>query len=173
MAFTLYDMVVPNFIQTLGAMQGVLAKGRAHAEKLTQDPNDYVGARLIENMLPLAFQVYSVAHHSIGAIDGVKAGVFTPDGPKDRMDYAGLEKMIADALSSVKALSQDEVNALVGKDVMFKFGEMQMPYVAEGFLQSFSIPNFYFHASTTYDVLRAQGVPLGKRDFMGAPRLKG
>jgi uncharacterized protein len=64
------------------------------------------------------------------------------------------------------------VNALEGKDVTFKVRDMTMPFTAEDFLLSFSLPNFYFHATTAYDILRLKGVPLGKRDFMGRMRLK-
>ena len=66
----------------------------------------------------------------------------------------------------------DEVNGLEGRDMVFQIGERKMPFVAEGFLLSFSLPNFFFHATTTYDILRSKGVKLGKRDFMGALRLK-
>jgi hypothetical protein len=59
-----------------------------------------------------------------------------------------------------------------GKDVVFEIGGRKMPFTAEGFLMSFSLPNFYFHAATAYDILRMKGVPLGKRDFMGQMRMK-
>ena len=64
------------------------------------------------------------------------------------------------------------MNALEGKDVTFQMRNFKMPFTAENFLMSFSLPNFYFHASTAYDILRSKGVPLGKRDFMGAMRMK-
>jgi hypothetical protein len=64
------------------------------------------------------------------------------------------------------------VNTLEGKDVVFEVRDMKLPFTAEGFLLSFSLPNFYFHATTAYDILRTKGVPLGKRDFLGKMRLK-
>ena len=70
-------------------------------------------------------------------------------------------------------MTPDEINALEGKDVLFQFGDMKMPFTAEGFLLSFSVPNLHFHATTAYDILRMKGVPLGKRDYMGRPRMKG
>lgn len=125
-------------------------------------------------MLPLSFQVSSIAHHSIGAIEAVQSGVFkATGGPAMPETYAGLIKIVADAEAALKALTPDAVNALAGKDVTFEFGPNKMPFTAEGFLLSFSLPNFYFHASTAYDVLRANGVPLGKRYFLGALKLKG
>jgi hypothetical protein len=69
-------------------------------------------------------------------------------------------------------LKPDAVNALVGRDVAFQFGDRKLPFTAEEFLMSFSLPNFFFHATTAYDILRHKGVPLGKRDFMGRLRIK-
>jgi hypothetical protein len=94
-------------------------------------------------------------------------------GPSMAETYAELQKTIADTQAALRALTPEEVDALAGKDVTFEFGAMKMPFTAEGFLLSFSLPNFYFHASTAYDVLRANGVPLGKRYFLGALKMKG
>ncbi|MGN6451795.1 MAG: DUF1993 family protein, partial [Steroidobacteraceae bacterium] len=74
-----------------------------------------------------------------------------------------------DALQEV---TPAEVNALEGRDVVFQLRDFKMPFTAKGFLLSFSLPNFYFHASTAYDILRWRGVRIGKRDFMGRLRLK-
>ena len=65
------------------------------------------------------------------------------------------------------------MNALEGGEVVFQIQDFKMPFTAEGFLMSFSLPNFYFHATTAYDILRSKGVPLGKRDYMGQMRMKG
>jgi hypothetical protein len=113
-----------------------------------------------------------VKHHSIGAIEGVSKGVFTPPPELPPLDYAGLQKVVADARAALEKLAPAEVNALEGKDVVFQFRDFKMPFTAEGFLTSFSLPNFYFHATTAYDILRTKGVPLGKRDFMGKLRMK-
>jgi len=72
----------------------------------------------------------------------------------------------------LSALTPEAVNALGGKDVTFALGERKLPFTAEGFLMSFSLPNFFFHATTAYDILRHKGAPLGKRDFMGRLKLK-
>ncbi len=80
--------------------------------------------------------------------------------------------MVADASSALTALKPEAVNALAGRDVAFQFGERKLPFTAEEFLMSFSLPNFFFHATTAYDILRHNGVPLGKRDFMGKLRIK-
>lgn len=172
MAISLYDATVAGFIQTITAVIGVLDRGLSHCTENGSDPDALVEARLFSDMAPLRFQVVSVVHHSIGAIDGVKSGVFKPPSDQRPHDYAGLQKLVVDAQSVLKAISADEVNALQGKDVIFAFRDFKMPFDAENFLLSFSLPNFYFHATTAYDILRSQGVPLGKRDYMGPLRLK-
>jgi hypothetical protein len=172
MAISLYDLTVPSFQQTIGAIAGVLDKGAAHCAATGSDANALVGERLAGDMLPFAFQVWSVEHHSVGAINGCKAGQFAPPRAMPEMSYADLQEVVADAQAALGKLTPDEVNALEGKDVLFAIGDFKMPFTAENFLMSFSMPNFYFHATTTYDILRSRGVKLGKRDFMGKMRLK-
>ena len=172
MAITLYDLSVGCFLQTLGAVEGFLAKGLAHAKEKNIDPNEIVETRLFSDMLPFRFQIVSVAHHSRGAMEAVQKGVFSPDMGKPDLKYADLQKMVADATSALTALKPDDVNALAGRDVAFQMRDNKLPFTAEEFLMSFSLPNFFFHATTAYDILRNKGVPLGKRDFMGKLRIK-
>jgi len=172
MATSLYDLSVASYLQTVAAIGGVLERGAKHCAEAGTDPNALTGVRLFDDMAPLTFQIVSVAHHSVGALEGVRSGVFKPPGPMPAMSYADLQKTIADAEAALKALTPDEVNAWEGKDVAFQFGEMKIPFTAEGFILSFSLPNFYFHSTTAYDILRMKGVPLGKRNFMGALRMK-
>ena len=88
------------------------------------------------------------------------------------MIMPGSRGLVADTQKALSALTPEAVNGLAGRDVAFHLGERQLPFTAEGFLMSFSLPNFYFHATTAYDILRTHGVPLGKRDFMGRLNLK-
>lgn len=171
MAITLYDISVANYLQTLTAVAGFLEKGRAWMVENGHDLEQLVETRLAGDMLPFRFQVVSVCHHSRGAIAGAKAGVFTPPGPSDA-SYAGLQALVNEAIAELKALSADEVNALGGRDMAFQLGERKLPFTVENFILSFSLPNFHFHAATAYDILRQKGVPLGKRDYLGAMRMK-
>jgi hypothetical protein len=171
MAISLYDVSVTSFRQVLGGVSGFLERGLAHCQDNGVDPESIVETRLYQDMLPFRFQIVSVAHHSKGALEGAKAGVFKPPGMLD-LDYAGLQGLVAEAQAALTALSPDEVNALEGRDMVFQLGERQMPFTVENFLMSFSLPNLHFHATTAYDILRSKGVPLGKRDYMGRLRLK-
>lgn len=172
MALALYDVSVVPFLQTLGGVQGFLERGLSHCQDNNIDPATIVDTRVASDMLPFWFQVAAVAHHSKGAIEGVKAGVFSPPTDRPPFTYADLQAKVADAIAYLKALDPAEINALEGGDMVFLFGERKLPFTAEGFLLSFSMPNLHFHASTAYGILRAKGVPLGKRDYMGALQLK-
>ncbi|NOT39831.1 MAG: DUF1993 domain-containing protein [Alphaproteobacteria bacterium] len=172
MSVSLYDLSVASYLQQLAGVAGFLEKGSKHCGEINIDPNALVETRLHADMLPLQFQIQSVTHHSIGAIEGVRQGVFSPPPPIPAQDYKGLQKMVADAREALTKLTPAEVNGLAGRDVIFQLRDFKLPFTAEGFLMSFSLPNFYFHATTAYDILRMKGVPLGKRDFTGPFRMK-
>ena len=173
MAISLYDATVAAWLQIARAMAGCLDKGLAHCREKGVDPEELTQARLYTDMMPLAFQIELVNHHSLPAIQGCKTGLFKPPPLTfATLNYAGLQTMIADTIAGLAAITPGEVNALEGRDVTFVAGERTMHYGMEDFLLSFSLPNFYFHATTAYDILRAKGVAVGKRDFLGATRLK-
>jgi hypothetical protein len=171
MPIDLYDATVASYLQILGATEGFLQKGLGHFQETGVDPAEIVETRLYPDMAPFRFQVNQIVRHSLGAIEGVRKGVFEPDGGPE-VDYAGLQKEISAARAALEGVSREEVEGFVGRDMAFQFREMKIPYTAENFLLSFSLPNFYFHATVAYGILRHKGVPVGKRDFMGKPRIK-
>ena len=171
MALSLYDITVPSYEQTLAASEGVLEKGLSFCQEQGVEPSELLAERLHPEMLPLHFQIVSIAHHSLGALKGVQTGSFTPP-PQLDLDYGGLQRLLADARSGLAEFTPDVVNAFQGGDLEFRVGDVSLPFVAEDFLLSFSKPNFYFHATTAYDILRTKGVVLGKRDFLGGMKLK-
>jgi hypothetical protein len=169
MAISLYEATIERFLQNLEGAAGVLKKGREHFTAAGTDLAEIADARLWDDMLPLSFQVVSIGHHSLGAIEGVKRGVFSPP-PRAQHSYDDLEKIIADTKAGLSALSPADVEALADQPMMFKAGERELHFDGASFLLSFSLPNFYFHATTAYDILRSRGAPLGKRDYIGKPR---
>jgi hypothetical protein len=172
MAISLYDMSVASYLQTLGGVIGFLDRGLSHFEETNVDPDAIMEERLFPDMFTFRFQLQSVRHHSLGAIEGVKAGVFSGPPAIPAHDYKTMRGLIVEARDALQAMQPVEINALEGKDVTFKSPTFDMPFVAQNFLLSLSLPNFYFHATTAYDILRTKGVPLGKRDFMGQMRMK-
>ena len=123
-------------------------------------------------MLPFAYQVKATAIHSLGAIEGVRRGVFSPDMTPLPESFAALKARIADTRAALEVIEPAEIDGFVGRDMRFAAGERRLDFTAENFLLSFSQPNFYFHAATTYDILRWKGVRIGKRDFTGRLRTK-
>ncbi len=171
MSISLYDAVVGTYQQIIPALEGVLEKGKAHCEEQGIALDDVVESKLIGDMLPFRFQVVSVAHHSMNALKGAQEGLFGPPKMANE-DYGQLQQLLSEARESISAYSADDVNALVGKEMEFRMGSLSMPFTAENFLLSFSLPNFYFHAATAYDLLRQKGVQIGKQDFLGRVRVK-
>jgi len=154
MATSLYDLSVGSYLQLVSAVAGFLDKGASHCSSAGIPLDGVVSTRLYEDMLPFHFQV----------------GEFGPPSHPET-DYAGLQKLIGGTLEELKAVNADELNKLAGGKVIFKLGSNEIPFTAENFVLSFSLPNLYFHAATAYDILRMKGVPLGKRDFLGKLRM--
>ncbi|MEO8723556.1 MAG: DUF1993 domain-containing protein [Sphingobium sp.] len=172
MAFSLYDVTVPGYIQMLNATRGLIGKAEAFCAEKNMPEADLLNARLAEDMLPLSWQIKWVSTHSIGAIEGVRQGAFSPDRSPPAETLAAFRTQIDASLAALEAVTPDELESYIGKDVLFTAGELRMDFTAENFLLSFSQPNLYFHAATAYDILRHLGLQIGKRDFMGRPRIK-
>ena len=172
MTFSLYAATIPSYRQILEVVAGLLDKAQVFCAEKGITPHEIIQARLAADMLPFAYQVKSTAVHSLGAIESVRKGVFSPDMTPPPETFEALNARIAAALAALEAIEAAEVDAFVGRDMRFAFGERHIDFTAENFLLSFSQPNFYFHATTAYDILRWKGVPIGKRDFIGKLRKK-
>jgi hypothetical protein len=172
MAFSLYAATIPSYQQILGAVSGLLATAEAFCSEKSIAHEQIIQARLAEDMQPFAYQVKSTAVHSLGAIEGVRRGVFSPDMTTPPETFTALKARIAETLAALEVIQPAEVDAFVGRDMRFASGDRRLDFTAENFLLSFSQPNFYFHATTTYDILRWKGVRIGKRNFVGKLRLR-
>ena len=172
MPFSFYDAVVPTNLQILAAIDGLVTKAEAFCAEHGRTETDLIDARLAPDMLPFGYQVKCCVTHSVGGIEGAKAGSFSPDMGAWPTDFAGLHALLQGAIASLNSIDRDAFEALADVDTQFAFGETRMPFTGANFLLSFSQPNFFFHATTAYAILRAQGVKLGKRNFLGMPRIK-
>ena len=167
MTISFHESSVGTYQQLLGAVTGLLDKGVTFAAENGIDPQDFVMARLHEDMMPLHFQVVSVCHHSLGALTGMREGRFSPPSFDLDKSYSQLQEMVVEAQQGVAAVSEADAAALADASMVFVLGEQELPFTNKSFLLSFSLPNFYFHVTTVYDILRMKGVPLNKRDFLG------
>ena len=172
MSISLYDVSITSYLQTLGGLVGLLDKAQAHFAADGTDLADVVETRLAPDMKPFRFQIRSVAHHSVGALEGLRSGTFAPPGPAPAYTYAELQTLLVETRATLEAVSAEEVDALASRTVIFTAGDLRLPFTAANFILSFSLPNFHFHAATAYDLLRLRGVPLEKRDYLGKLRFE-
>jgi uncharacterized protein len=172
MALSLYAVTIPSYQQILGSVSGLIDSAESFCREKGIAATELIHARLIDDMLPFAYQVKSTAVHSIGAIEGVRRGSFSPDMTPPPETFAALKAKVTEALAALAEVKPEEVESFIGRDMRFSLGERHIDFTAENFLLSFSQPNFYFHATTAYDILRAKGVAIGKRNFMGKLRTK-
>ena len=171
MSHRLSETVITTYQQIIPAVLGYLEKGRAHYETIGEDINEAVNLRLAEDMQPLHFQMVSVVHHSMNALTSVETGNAGPPDFSLAFNYADLTAHVQSALDAVNTADLDALDARAAESVTFRMGSREMPFTAANYLLSFSLPNFYFHASTGYDLLRLKGVKLGKMDFLGKMRM--
>ena len=172
MPLSLHAAYVPNALQMLGTARHLVDTAETWCADNDVPEAEIIGARIIEDMLPWSYQVKCVAEHTQGAIDGLRAGVYSPDLNPPPITFDALREKLSGAREAMKALSEEEMEEFMGRPMRFEFRDRRMDFDAEDFLLSFSQPNFYFHCATAYDILRMKGVPVGKGDFMGRVRIK-
>ncbi|AKM09218.1 DUF1993 domain-containing protein [Croceicoccus naphthovorans] len=171
MPISLHAAFVPSCLQLIAATGTLIDKAAAACAEQGKDFSSVADARLAPDMFDFCYQVKSMRVHSIGAIEGVRAGTFSPDLSEAPRDADGLKQVLDDARQKLEAVTVEEMESFVGAPAEFRFKDFVMPFKAEDFLLSFSQPNFYFHATTAYDLVRAQGIAIGKRDYLGTPRM--
>ncbi|MDP2332227.1 MAG: DUF1993 domain-containing protein [Reyranella sp.] len=183
---SLYDLSVPTFLQTVRAVGGFLDRAATHCAETGADPDDFVNARLFDDMAPFHFQIEAAWHHAVWGIEALKTGAFAPPALVGPVPFADLQATIGKAETALEAFTPDEVNSWAGKALNITlhrpldendrswrpWAPRQHAFTPETFLLSFSLPNFHFHAVTAYDILRSRGVPLGKRDYEGKLRTR-
>lgn len=166
MALSLYDISVPVFLRGLGQLSHVLDKGLAHAEAAGIDPASLVEARLAPDMFTLAGQVQ-------GASDAAKlgaarlAGITAPSFPDTEATYAELQARVAKTIDFLGSVDRAAIDGAGDREVTMKVRGNELKFTAERYLLQFALPNFFFHVTTAYGVLRHSGVALGKLDYLG------
>lgn len=171
MTASLYDLSAASYLQTVEAAVGFLGRAAEHCVATGAHPDDFVGARLIDDMAPFHFHAECISHHSISAVDAVRTGVFDPPPLRGPIPFAELQAMTAETAAALRAIDPEEVNGWAGKALDLQIGPRRLRFTAETFFLSFSLPNFHFHTTIAYAILRERGVPIGKRDYEGRLRV--
>ena len=165
MTTPIYKSTIGVMIRQAEALTGVLAAGREH---LGDEADAFINEKLIEDMLPFSFQIRAVCNSAWGNIEAMRSGQASPPPDMEISSYAQLETLLADTIANLKTIEPSELDSLLDNDLIFVLGDFKLPFKGIGFLTSFAIPNFYFHVTTAYNLLRQKGVQIGKREFLGA-----
>lgn len=167
MSLSLYQSSVAAFERCLTAFLGILDKAEAHAKARGFDPTNYLGLRLAPDMFPLVRQVQSFCDNAKNASSRL-AGVAAPVFEDKEATFTELRDRVGRTLDYLKTLDAKAIDAGTDREIVLPLGSAKMKMQGGNYLVHFVLPNFYFHLTTAYDILRGAGVEIGKRDFLGA-----
>ena len=166
MSFSLYQASVPVYMRRLEALSAILDKAAAYASKRKIDPAVLIQARLYPDMLPLARQVQIACSHAIRGAARLSGA--EPASVEDKAgSFDDLKALIAKTLEVLKGVDAKKMQGAEDRDITFPAGDRKMTLKGADYLLHFSMPHFYFHVTTAYDILRHNGLEIGKDDFMG------
>ena len=165
MAVTMYSASVPLFQQLLGGLNNVLDKGSAAAAAKKWDPNVVLNLRLYPDMFTLARQVRQACEHAMAP--GRVAGVELPKNPDIDNSFEEMKARIGRTLDLLNSIKPNQLDGQDDKKVTIPVGGQPREFRAQVYLYHHAMPNFYFHITTAYNILRHLGLDIGKRDFMG------
>jgi uncharacterized protein len=166
MTISMYQATVPVFAQMLKAMSAVLDKAEAHCAAKKIDAANMIGARLIADMFPLSRQVQIACDFAKG-VTARLAGVEVPTYEDTEKSFPELKARIAKTLAFVEGFKPAQIDGSEGRDISLKIAGNPVSFKGLPYMLHFGMPNFYFHTTAAYTILRANGVDLGKRDFVG------
>jgi hypothetical protein len=161
----MYSASVPVFTQLLGGLKGVLEKSEAAVTQRKLDPNVVLNLRLYPDMFTLGRQVRQVCEHALGA--GRAAGIEVPKFPEQDNSFEEMKGRIDKTIDFLKTLKPAQLDGKDESQITVTVGGQPRPFKAENYLYHLAMPNFYFHCTTAYNILRELGIEIGKRDFMG------
>ncbi len=166
MTISMYQASVPSFVRTLGNLSAILDKAQAHADAKKLDPAALTSYRLFPDMLPMTKQVQIACDAAKGLVARL-SGLANPVHEDNEKTLAELQARIAKTLAFVQSVTPAQIDGTEDKDIVVKRGDTETHYKGQQFLLGNALPNFYFHVTTAYNILRHNGVEIGKRDYLG------
>ena len=168
MTISLYAASIPVFKQMLGGMSTVLSKAEAHATAKKIDANALLQARLFPDMFPLAQQVRIATDFARG-VPSRLAGLEPPVFDGNEQSFADLISMIARTQAYLDGIAAAQIDGQEGREIVLRPGTpKERKFTGQAYLLGYALPHFFFHVTTTYAILRHNGVEVGKGDYMGA-----
>jgi len=168
MSISMYQVSVPVFVRALTNLRSILEKGAAHAEARKFKPEVLLNDRLAPDMHPLTRQV-QIATDQIKGCAARLAGVEVPKYEDNEVTFEDLYARIDKTVAFIKSLKPEQIDGSENKDISLPTPRGPMEFKGQPYLLFFVLPNVYFHCTTTYSILRHNGVELGKMDFIGKP----
>ena len=167
MSHSMYTHSVPVFKQMLNALKAVLAQSQEHATSKSIEPDALLQARLFPDMFPLVKQVQIAADFSRG-ITARLAGVDKPILDENQKSFADLDALLTQTLAFLDSVNESQFEGKEGIEIVLRPGTPKEKKLnGQAYLANYGLPQFFFHVSTAYAILRHNGVPIGKRDYMG------
>ena len=166
MTLSMYSASVPVFTRMLKNLQAIFAKAEAHATEHGIDLQTFVTARLADDMIPLSGQI-QIATDGAKGVSARLAGQPLPSWPDDEVTWADLRARLQKAVDYLATFSPEAFTGADTRTVTLKIGGKDTELDGETYLLNRGLPNFYFHVTTAYDILRHKGVPIGKKDYLG------
>ena len=168
MTISLYAASVPVFKQMLNALSDVLNKAEAHATAKNIDPNAFLQARLYPDMFPLVRQVQIAVDFAKG-VSSRLAELEVPKYEDTETTFADLQALITKVLAYLGEIKPEQIDGNEGIEIVTRPGTpKEKRFSGQAYLLSYGLPQFFFHVTTAYALLRHNGVEVGKRDYMGA-----
>lgn len=167
MAISLYDVAIPALTRSLTNLSSQLAKASAYGEKKKIDPKTFGDVRLIADMLPLSSQVQIACDNAKDAAARL-AGIDPPKHEDTEKSLPELQERIAKTLEFINSVKPEQCAGCETREIVLKFPSITLTFNGYDYVTKFLLPNFYFHVSMAYALLRKNGVELGKGDFLGA-----
>jgi uncharacterized protein len=166
MSFGMYQASIPGFIKTLNNLTAILDKAERYVTERKIDPEVLLTWRIAPDMFPLRRQIQLTSDFAKSAPARL-AGKEVPKYPDEEKTFAELKARIAKTLKFVQSAAPKDIDGSETRDVTLTVGGQEIRFKGEAYLVHFVLPNFYFHATTAYDIIRSFGVEIGKRDFLG------
>ena len=167
MALSMFQASVPVITQLLNGLAGVVDKAAAHVAEKKLEESALLQCRLFPDMFTLGRQIRQATDFGRNA-PGRLAGVELPTFADADASFAEARTRIAKSLDFVKGFSPAQIDGTEEKDITWMAGQRQMSFKGQAYLLHFCLPHFFFHCTTAYNILRHNGVELGKRDYMGS-----
>jgi uncharacterized protein len=167
MSLNMYEASIPIFVRMLGNLSSILDKAVIYAETKNIDPTILVNARLAPDMYPLSRQV-QIATDMVKGCAARLAGIDVPSYEDNEATFADLQARIAKTVAFLQSVSAEQINGSEDRTVTLKLRGREIQFLGQPYLLDFVLPNLYFHVTTTYAILRHNGVEIGKMDYLGA-----